>query len=137
MVVWNTGKDAWINIPYNASDDYLRNLANFLKTNVKDGVNIYVELSNEVWNSSFPQASVNNALAGKDSVANAYDLQYAKQVGNIAEIFRDVYGQAAMNDKIRVVLAWQIGWYPSDYMPRRMLEYINTYYDTPKNLIYA
>jgi len=136
-LVNQTGKDAWINIPYNASDDYVNSLATFLKNNVNDGINIYVELSNEVWNWSFPQANVNDALAKKDSIANNYYLQYAKQTVNIAKIFRKVYGQGAMNENIRVILAWQIGWYPSDWQPREMFTYINNYHEAPKNLIYA
>lgn len=132
-----TQKDGWINIPYNASDDYVTKLANFLKENVDDGINIYVELSNEVWNDSFSQANVNKLLASNDPVAHTYDLQYAKQSAEIAKIFRNVYGQDAMNNNIRVVLAWQIGWYPSDQMPRNMLEYIYNYHDVPSTLFYA
>lgn len=72
-----TKKDAWINIPVRATDEYIRNLANLLKYG-SDGVNpyttwqpnpvypplsrerrIYVEYSNEVWNSIFTQKADN------------------------------------------------------------------------------
>lgn len=72
-----TKKDAWINIPVRATDDYIRNLANLFKYG-SDGVNpyttpqrnpiyppldgnlnIYVEYSNEVWNSIFSQKADN------------------------------------------------------------------------------
>lgn len=132
-----TKKDGWINVPYNASDDYIRKLAKFLKENVDEGINIYVELSNEVWNWSFQQSYVNDALAKTDPIANTYILQFAKQTANMAEIFREVYGQEAMNDNIRVILAWQIGWAPADTLPREMLNYIKNYHDTPSNLIYS
>lgn len=46
--------DAWICIPHGASDDYIRNLARLWKENLHPDLKIYVEFSNEIWNSMFP-----------------------------------------------------------------------------------
>ena len=47
------GKDAWINVPAHASDDYVLQLATLAKQLLAPGLNLYVEWSNEVWNWSF------------------------------------------------------------------------------------
>jgi|GEM_PF-1824254 len=129
-----TGKDAWINVPYGASQDYIQKLAALFKTNLNPGINLYVELSNEVWNWQFAQAQFNNALAGQDAEANSYFLKYAKQSSMVASIFRDVYGQADMNNNVRVVLAWQTA---STSQVQEMLKLIKTKYGNVNELIYA
>ena len=48
-------KDAWINIPHRANDQYIRNLAWLLKSQLKPNLKIYLEYSNEVWNQQFAQ----------------------------------------------------------------------------------
>jgi hypothetical protein len=72
-----TGKDVWINIPVNATDSYVTDVAKMLKYG-SDGVNpytssqtnplypplnpnlhVYIEYSNEVWNPDFSQFNDN------------------------------------------------------------------------------
>jgi hypothetical protein len=81
MLANETGKDLYITVPVNATDDYVTKLAELIKYG-SDGVNpytsaqanpvypplnpnlkIYVEWSNEIWNFAFSQASaaVDNA----------------------------------------------------------------------------
>jgi len=60
-----TNSDAWINIPVKATDDYVKNLAKFLKANLKPGLKVYIEYSNELWN-------------GGDGYSGTYNLQMAK-----------------------------------------------------------
>ncbi len=43
-------KDIWINIPDRASDDYINGLGSLLKLTLDPAVNIYLEYSNELWN---------------------------------------------------------------------------------------
>lgn len=43
----------WINVPHMATDDYVQNLAAFLKENIDPKLVIHVEYSNECWNSMF------------------------------------------------------------------------------------
>lgn len=47
-----TGKDPWINIPHLADDDYVEQLAILLKNNLNSERKIYIEYSNEIWNTA-------------------------------------------------------------------------------------
>lgn len=49
------GKDAWFNLPHTASDDYMRRFASKAKQLLNLNSDVYIEFSNEVWNSHFPQ----------------------------------------------------------------------------------
>ncbi|MFN8244841.1 MAG: T9SS type A sorting domain-containing protein [Ferruginibacter sp.] len=62
-----TQKDIWINIPHQANDQYIDSLAQFLQSNLNPGLHIYLEYSNELWNSGFPQ--------------NPYAAQMAQNLG--------------------------------------------------------
>jgi hypothetical protein len=44
--------DLWVNISYQAQDDYIVNLAQMVRNNLNPGLRVYVEWSNEAWNSS-------------------------------------------------------------------------------------
>lgn len=132
-----THKDIWINVPYNVTNNYLTSLAQLLKAKLDSDINIYVEYSNEVWNWQFAQAQLNAYHSQSDPVANNYIKQYAKKVAETAVAFRNVYGSAAMNNKVRVVLAWQFGWSPADSQPREQLNYIRDNFEEPANLIYS
>ena len=60
-------KDVWINIPHQADDDYIRQLAILLRDNLDPELKIYIEYSNEIWNSIFSQ--------------NQYATDAAEQIG--------------------------------------------------------
>lgn len=89
-----TGKDAWINIPINASDDYVTKLAQLLAYG-SDGTNpysspqanpvypplnsnlrVYIEYSNEIWNASFLQHQQLRTAANAEAAAGASPLTY-------------------------------------------------------------
>jgi hypothetical protein len=90
---------------------------------VQPNLNIYIEYSNEVWNFSFAQASTNLQLAEAEVAAGGSPLNYdgstniyywgwrrvAEQAVAISNIFRAVWGDAAMMTQIRPVLEWQQG----------------------------
>jgi len=42
--------DPWLNMPHMVSDDYVRNLATYVRDTLEPGRKVYVEWSNEVWN---------------------------------------------------------------------------------------
>jgi hypothetical protein len=56
-------KDIYINVPFSADEDYIRNLALLLKATLNPITKVYVEFSNEVWNWGFGQAKLNLQLA--------------------------------------------------------------------------
>lgn len=47
----------WLSIPYKASDDHMKEYARMVKSRLRKDQKVYVELSNEVWNSIFPNAT--------------------------------------------------------------------------------
>lgn len=88
------------------------------------GINVYVEYCNELWNGSFTHSGTNTSLAISEVGAGSSPLNFdgdtnsyiwawrrpAKRIVEISNIFRTVWGDAAMNTTIRPVLMSQIGY---------------------------
>lgn len=144
-----TGKDIWINIPHAANDAYIDSLATLIKNNLRNDINIYVEYSNEVWNSAMGftqhawngQAALNEPEdadvregANGDWTIVSY-RRYAKRTKRIGEIFANKFGAGSMNTKIRPVMAWHVGYSRDHY--DSMLSWLNSKYGAPKNYLYA
>ena len=136
-----TGKDMWINLPLQVDDDYVTKVAQLLAygsdgTNpytapqanpayppLNAGLKVYVEYSNEVWNTYFPMYHTNAVLAQQEVAAGGSPLNYdgstnttiwvhrrvAKKTKEISDLFRAVWGDAGMMTRIRPVLEWQYG----------------------------
>lgn len=144
-----TGKDAWINIPVAATDDYVTQLAGFLKSGLHANIKIYIEHSNEVWNFGFPQY-IYNKLAAIDEVkrgnsplnndGNTEDetwthRRHAKRLHDIAEKFKSVFGAQAMMTRIRPIYAsWLIS--PDPHF-KDVLKWAEATYGPPKNYFYG
>jgi len=99
-----TGKDIWINIPHKADDNYLNQLATLLQNSLNGSTKIYLEYSNEVWNSIFSQ--------NQDCAAFAQELGYtgqpwertwkytSKRSADIFKAFEDVFADDSRLIKI-------------------------------------
>lgn len=89
--------DPWISVPYLADDEYITNLATFIKENLRPGLKVYVEHSNETWNGVFAQArwvrqqAQENKVAG--SPAEAATRIHARRSVHIFKIFEKVLGK--------------------------------------------
>jgi hypothetical protein len=144
-----TGKDIWINVPVMADDDYVMQLATMLKAMLSSDIKVYVEYSNELWNFGFSQATDNKNLATQevsadpasalvyDGTTDPYTMSFrrtAKRLKEISDIFRTVYGDAAMMTKIRPILAGQV---VNTYILQTGLDMINTVYGPPARYFYA
>lgn len=153
-------KDIWINIPLHADDDYVRQLARLLKQRLEPGRAVYVEYSNEVWNTIFSQtgdnadAAVAEALAGDRSLTNgsictaaAFErsaggcnrwwagyFRVGKKIAAISRIFAEVSGADAINGRVRPVYASQ---FADRNMAEQVLKNIATYRGQPRALIYG
>jgi len=152
--------DLWINVPINASDDYVRQLAVLLRDGdtvdgvkypgLKPNLNVYVEYSNEVWNFGFQQPFWNyraahaevdkgNSFApiavpnsdndGTNEFGNGV-RHYAERSARISQMFRKVWGDGAMNTRVRPVLMWT-------GINTEQLDYIERWFGPVKNLFYA
>ena len=141
-------KDIWINIPHRADDDYVLNLAQSLKGNLNKNLNIYVEYSSDIWDFTYLPAQWNNYQASiegvlpncpynPDHVTDPFTLnirRYAYKTKRIADIFRGVFGNLAINHQIRVVYSGQLNWL--DYA-QRGLDFMEQNWGKPDSFIYA
>lgn len=103
--------DPWVNIPHAASDACVRKMAEVTKKYLADGCWVYLELSNEHWNTDgrFKQAEwfVRQADPRFSSDKNERRSQaYARRLCQVARIWREVFKY--QEDRIRVVAAGHI-----------------------------
>ena len=155
-------KDLWINIPEGATDNYVKQLAALIKQQLAPGLVVYVEYSNELWNSSFSQFNVNvqaavaevtagmasgtpsNLFYPGETAKNAdgsYVSQYdwawrriARQIEQISADFASVWGAGAINNQIRPVLASQMS---NPYILQTGLQFLQNTYGAPSQYLYA
>ncbi len=57
-----SGAAPWFSMPYKANQDFIRNFARLVKQRLRGG-KVYVEYSNEVWNSMYPVHNMASRLA--------------------------------------------------------------------------
>lgn len=143
-----TGKDMWINIPDQATDDYVVQLATLLKNTLRPSLHIYVEWSNEVWNGQYAETPRNQAAALAEIAAGNSPLNYdgqtnpgylawrrvGKRTKEVSDLFRTVFGDAAMMTQVRPVLCMQCG---QTMTIRQPLEFLDAVYGSPSNYLYA
>jgi hypothetical protein len=125
-------KDIWINIPDQASDDYVRQLARFLRERLHPGAAIYLEYSSELWNFGLVQshrnlqaARANPLLSRADDLGRASE-QAAWKLRGFADLFHQEFGAGA--SRVRPVLAGQCA--DSRYL-RAGLEFVRSKYGAP------
>lgn len=148
----NTTTDIWINIPFNATDDYILNVAHLMFKQLKPTSNIYVEFSNEVWNTGFQQGKDNIRMAN-DSVYNHDDplnLNYdncsnpyywafrrtAYQIKRISDLFKTVFGEGNVGlwKRVRPILAGQA---VNIIVLMNGLDYLNAVHGPPSSFIHG
>lgn len=142
--------DLWLNIPPHVSDDYVHQLAAFLKSRVSPGQIIYLEYSNEIWapygwqgNANY-EAAKNEVLNNPSSMLNfdqsSDTLVWAfrrtvRRTKDIGDIFVDVFGQDTRNTRIRPVYAYQL--VSPLYSLRHALEFLEHQYGPPERAIWG
>ena len=149
MLANQTKKDLWINVPIRASDDYVKQLATLLKEKLDKDRAVYVEYSNEVWNSGFKQFGLNGDAARAEVAAGEATLndggkddnQYywawkrvPKKLLTISAIFKDVFGAEELNKRFRPILASQAA---NSFMARMQVEYVEKNAGPPSHFIYG
>ena len=115
-----TGTDPWINIPHQADDNYVRQLARLLKARVHSDRKIYVEYSNEVWNGIFQQSAYAAqqgaqyfALDSTGSHGQRLKFQ-ARRSGEIFDIFEQEFGGTSR--LVRVIGGWAANSWTSNFL---------------------
>ncbi len=154
FIVNQIGKptDIWINIPHNATDDYILNVARLMLSELNPTNNIHVEYSNEVWNWGFRQAT-DNLHAANESVlkdGDPHHLNYdncnnvgywawrrtAYQIKHVADLFKTVFGDGNVGPwkRVRPILAGQVS-YP--FVIKNGLEYLDAVFGPPSNYLHG
>jgi len=140
-----TGKDIWINIPHKATDDFVTQCATLFKNTLNPNIKVYIEFSNEMWNtaSGFSQGNEITGFATAEINAGGSNLNYdvadnpqnqwvygyrwaGRRAMQVSNIFRSVCGDAAMMTQIRPVFEWQMG----GGLGSPALEFLNAYYNS-------
>ncbi len=104
--------DAWFCMPHLADNDYVRKFAQLVKKNLDPELKVYVEYSNEVWNSQFAQTRYSWEKGKELGLGDAErpweggGMYYAQRSVEIFKIWEEVFGGT---DQLVRVLAWQAG----------------------------
>ncbi|MCB1639819.1 MAG: hypothetical protein KDI15_13340, partial [Thiothrix sp.] len=101
-------QDAWFNLPHAADDDYVRQFATYVRDNLDPGLNIYVEYTNEVWNTTFSHSEYTQ----KKGIEAGYSINsveagfqyYVQRAGEVFAIWEDVFG--GRERLTRVIGSW-------------------------------
>lgn len=106
-----TGCSPWFNIPHQATDDYIRNFATYVRDHLNPDLKAYVEFSNEVWNWQFSQSqyALQQAEARWGKVDSGYMQWYGMRSAQMAQIWKSVYGTQAPN-RLITTISTQTGW---------------------------
>ena len=154
--------DIWVNVPAQATDSYVSNLASLLRKQLEPALNIYVEYSNEVWNGSFSQYTYNKAKAANEVIAGGSNLnydhlavyrskpyggsnaetwadrRYARRLKQISDIFKSVWAGAGLaspiNKRVRPILCSQ---FANQSRFDNMLTFISKVYGAPSKYFYG
>ncbi len=107
------GADPWFTMPHQASDDFVRQFAEYVDTHLDPDLKAHVEYSNEVWNWLFDQARWANAEAearwGAGAAGDAWMQFYGMRAAEVADIWSDVFGAEA-DARLVNVIATHTGW---------------------------
>ncbi len=104
-----TLRPIWINIPHQMTDAAITSYATYLRDNVSTSVPIYVEYSNEVWNTVFTQTTYAQA---QGALIAAWNGQSATTLGarwaglraaQVSSIFRSVFATNSGNRWVGVL----------------------------------
>ena len=87
-----TGRPIWICVPHEFTDSAITSLATNLKNLVDPSIMIYVEYSNEIWNTGFAQTSYCNTQAASSGTALTGTQWSGLRAAQVSEIFRTVFG---------------------------------------------
>lgn len=99
------GASPWFTVPHTASDDYVRKMAEMVQARLRPDLQVFLEHSNEVWNTFFPQGRYAQerglALQLSDDPAVAQYRYHSQRSTEIFRVWASVWGADAVQ-----VCAW-------------------------------
>ncbi|NBD15140.1 MAG: cellulose-binding protein [Cyanobacteria bacterium] len=90
-----TDSDPWFTIPHQATDEYVINFASYVRDHLDPDLKVYVEYSNEVWNSQFEQAQWVQKQAQQEWGEGGYGKGlewFGKRTTEITRLWDEVFG---------------------------------------------
>ncbi|NES24116.1 MAG: cellulose-binding protein, partial [Symploca sp. SIO3E6] len=96
--------DPWFNLPHRATDEYITKFAQLVKDSLSPDLTIYVEYSNEVWNSQFKQfhwVRDNGEISGGKTPFQSYGVRTAQ----MCDIWKGVFGEES--SRVKCVMGTQ------------------------------
>ncbi len=109
------GAEPWFNMPVNAGDDYVREFARYVRDHLRPDLRVHVELSNEVWNTIFPQARYARARARAVFGPEGDWMEwYGMRAAQIGRIWNESFGESGTHQgdpgRVLVVYNTQFAW---------------------------
>lgn len=118
-------KDAWFSLPHAADDDYVREYATYVRDHLNPELKIYLEYSNEIWNTNFNHGEYTQKKGIEMALGlNAADVGYEYYTIRAREIFamwEQVFGG---RERFVRVLG---GWDTRPDFAEKVLSYDDTY----------
>lgn len=118
-----TKTNPWFTLPVDATDGYVRGLAELVRDSLDPSLVVYVEHSNEVWNALFSQKLWNASAAvaevrddpdsdldfGSPFDTSVWEVRrHMRRTVEIGTIFTDVLGEHRIGDRVRPVFSWWV-----------------------------
>jgi hypothetical protein len=132
-----SNKDLWITVPALATNAYVQSLAQLIDQDLNPNLNVYVEYSNETWNTAFNEygqvlaaANSNPLVTQKSNAEYAVAQQTAFQIHDIGAIFKQVFG--SQSSRVFPVFA---GWAAASNYNQVGLQFLQTNYGAVSNSI--
>lgn len=129
-------KDIWVNVPDCATDDFVTQMATLFHSKLNNTSKLYIEYSNETWNTGFGQwaniaavAKTVAAIPGTDDTTRVQQYT-AYRIMNIAKIF-----QTAFSDRLSQVKPVLAGQMANMWTISVGLDFIKAKYGDPKQWI--
>lgn len=112
------GADPWFCMPHQATDSYVREFAKMVKARLDPGLKVYIEYSNETWNSIYSQNKYVNAKGRALGFADTdWEAGWRYTSYRSVQIFKIWEGVFGGTDRlVRVMPAAIDNWRISEYM---------------------
>ena len=135
QLVNDLGSNGWFNMPHQADDGYVRTFAEYVRDNIHDDAQVFVEYSNEVWNYAFGFEA--NAWIGEqqdlpENEGLSFMDVWAQEARRDFAIWSDVF--AGQEDRLTRVAAGQQN---NPWLTGQLLERMNGEFDAVSSTSYA
>lgn len=118
------GADPWFCMPHLADDAYVYSFARQVRMRLRPDLNVYIEWSNEVWNSQFPQHKWVQAVTSSDSLSEPFRLRWAQEANRDFDIWREVFAEES--DR---VIRLAVGQKDNPWVTEKLAEALNGRFD--------